>query len=143
MLIYNTKFFIQFLHEIVTWTANNLLNPQLIPEFSNILSVNACDITVKIIFKITFQKTHNYYKDNDGMQTNCKLQERHFFPDSTVTINYIHIIVAVHISISINYFVGYSNLQSKSWQDYLHKIQLSKTLFSRKAWNALFVWRLT
>ena len=75
-ILYNTKFLIQLLHWIKTETANSYINPQIIPQLSNILDANACDVMLKIPLKNTFEKAHNYYNDNklsrtSGLETFC------------------------------------------------------------------------
>ena len=63
-ILYNTKFLIQLLHRIKTETANNHIDPQIIPQLSNILDANACDVMLKIPLKKALEKTCNYYNNN-------------------------------------------------------------------------------
>ena len=62
---YYTKFLIQLSYRIKTETANNYLDPQIIPQLSSILGANVCDIMLKIPNKNTFEKTRNYHNDNN------------------------------------------------------------------------------
>ena len=65
MFVYSIKFFIQLNTKLTTYTANNQLNPKLIPELLNNLCVNASDVMLKHLKKANFAgHVINCYNDD-------------------------------------------------------------------------------
>ena len=72
-----SSFSFNYYTKLITYTANNHLNPKLIPELLNNIGVNACDVMLKLWHKSQLYWPRNYYNDDNFCRPTCYLFRWH------------------------------------------------------------------